>query len=348
MRAKTLQISLIFFLIVLLLPVTALCDDVRNDSDNNGDGEEKKDYVYISINMKGDAYITITNEGSSIEIVYNGKDILNEFATEEQFRSLSKHLYELRNDFRDLINSLDLTFEDLYGKTYYLANLIGFLEDNSTVAIQLKSGNITLADFIEQLFSLAEKQKIMIEDLSLRIEAVKEENYKEINDLWNHIVENLSVLFNGLNETQYEVQLLRSEINVTNQILHSEINATNQRIDNLVDALDSVFNDLYNKIHFLAYITGIYEDSNSTVTLLLKSGNVTLTWFIEKLADLTENQEIKISEANMKIDSLEDRINATDRHVYELFVTLIAACLLNFIISITASMLMARRKPKQP
>ncbi|MCD6470692.1 hypothetical protein J7L29_07840, partial [Candidatus Bathyarchaeota archaeon] len=143
MRAKTLQIPLIFFLIFLLLPVTALCDDIHNDSDNNGDGEEKKDYVYISINMKGDAYITITNEGSSIEIVYNGKDILNEFATKEQFRSLSKRLYELKNDFRDLINSLDLTFEDLYGKTYYLANLIGFLEDNSTVAIQLKSGNIT-------------------------------------------------------------------------------------------------------------------------------------------------------------------------------------------------------------
>ena len=299
MRAKTLQIPLIFSLIALLLPVAALC------SDDDGGG----DYVSISINMNGDAYITITNQGGSIKIIYNGRDILREFATKKQFSDLSKKISRLKSDFRKLVDALDLTFDDLYGKVYFLANVIGILEDNSTVALQLKSGNVTLTDFIEQLFSIAERQEMMIGDLSLRIEAVREENRREINELWNRVVENLSVLAQKLEETQLEVQLLRSELN-----------ATNQRIDSLIDALDSTFDDLYGRVYFLARVTGVYGDGNSTVTLMLRSGNVSLAWFIERLMNLTENQGIKISElslkieseineVNVRIDELEDRID---------------------------------------
>ena len=278
-RTNKLQIPLIFSLIVLLASMLVFAD-------------EGGDYVAISVEMKGDAYITIRNEEGSITIIYNGVNVLRKLASKAQVSGLKKQVAELRRELNDIADALDLVFKDLYSKVYFLAYVTGVTGDNSTIAMQIRSGNMTLPDFIEQLFNITESQSLQIEELSLRVDASQEEVRRELNELWNKVVERLK-------ETQNEVHSVKAELQ-----------KTNERIDNLVEKLDLTFNDLYGKVYFLAHVTGVYGGSNSTVTLMVRSGNATLADFIDYLLNVTERQGIQIVDLSLRVENQMEYFNS--------------------------------------
>jgi len=316
--------------------------------------DEGGDYVAISVEMKGDAYITIRNEEGSITIIYNGVNVLRKLASKAQVSGLKKQVAELRRELNDIADALDLVFKDLYSKVYFLAYVTGVTGDNSTIAMQIRSGNMTLPDFIEQLFNITESQSLQIEELSLRVDASQEEVRRELNELWNKVVERLK-------ETQNEVHSVKAELQ-----------KTNERIDNLVEKLDLTFNDLYGKVYFLAHVTGVYGGGNSTVTLMVRSGNATLADFIDYLLNVTERQGIQIVDLSLRVENqmeyfnsrieeltrqvkmLDEKVSSLTAEIESLkwqFNIFNASLLLAFTVPLIVSSVLfklRKRKPKQP
>jgi len=150
------------------------------------------DQVTITIQMEGDAYITITNSNGSITIIYNGVDIIKNLATKNEISSLRTKIYAINRKLGVLIAGLNESFNDLYGKVYFLAHVTGIYKgnDNSTVTLMLKSGNATLVDFMDQLFNITKQQSLLIRNLSLEVKANHQETNEKLNQAFQEIYNN--------------------------------------------------------------------------------------------------------------------------------------------------------------
>jgi len=230
MRTKKLQLSLIFSISIMLLSTVnlSLADD----------------YVNIKIQMTGDAYVTISNSNGSITFTYNGLNVLPHVKNEIrwlQTRANSNKLaiYLVRRDLKRLVVALNKTFNDLYGKVYYLAHITGIYNgnDNSTVTLMLKGGNMTLVDFIDQLLNTTEKQDMQITNLSLEVASNQQETREKLNKAFQEIY---------MNRAYIEDQL---------KILDEKINA-------LSNKTNSTFTQIFNDLELLK----MYEASNARST----------------------------------------------------------------------------------
>ena len=180
MSKSKLQIPLIFSLLFLLAtPVSVKADD----------------QVSITIQMSGDAYVKITNTNGTVTFIYNGRDFLKKYEwTVDRVNSNKLAIMLLRRDMKRLVYALNETFADLYGKVYFLAHVTGVTSNSSRVTMQLRSGNTTLADFIDQLLNATEKQNLEIRQLRIRISSNENETKEELNKVWNEMLNHKSEL----------------------------------------------------------------------------------------------------------------------------------------------------------
>jgi len=74
----------------------------------------------------------------------------------------------------------------------------------------------------------------------------------------------------------------------------------------LMSDLDLIFKDVYGKLNFIAYVTGVNSNDNSTIALTLKAGNATLVDFVNQLFGITETQSAEIANMTIQIQSYED------------------------------------------
>jgi len=237
MPRRTLQIPLIFLILLSVIPIPTRADD----------------NVSITIKMSGDAYVTIENNNGTLRFIYNGRDILQDAANKYEdalqnvihdyksavgrINSNKLAIMLIRRDLIRLINALNKTFVDLYGKTYFLARVTGILGNSSRVTLSLKSGNMTLVDFIDQLLNTTEKQDMQITKLSLEVASNQQETREKLNKAFQEIY---------MNRAYIEDQL---------KILDEKINA-------LSNKTNSTFTQVFNDLELLK----MYEASNAHST----------------------------------------------------------------------------------
>ena len=217
MNKSKLQIPLIFSLLFLLItPISVKADD----------------QVSITIQMSGDAYVRITNTNGSITFVYNGRNILKEYRwTVNRVNSNKLAIMLLRRDLKRLICALNETFADLYGKVYFLAHVTGIASNSSKVTMLLRSGNMTLANFIDQLLNVTNTQKIQIEELQLEVSSNHEETKQKLNQAFKEIY---------TNRAYYEEQLKKIDANFyeLNDRLDKMEEQTNEKIKDLATQIE--------------------------------------------------------------------------------------------------------------
>jgi len=205
------------------------------------------DQVTVTIKMNGDAYVTITNNNGTIIFTYNGKNIMPKLQDDVDWLKARVNSNKLaisliRRDLRRLIEALNYTFGDLYGKVYFLAHVTGIYKgnDNSTVTIMLKSGNMTIVDFINQLLNTTEKHDMQITNLSLEVASNRQETREKLNEAFREIY---------MNRAYIEDQL---------EILDNQLEILDEKINVLSDETNSTFTLVFNDLELLK----MYEASN--------------------------------------------------------------------------------------
>ena len=232
MSRSNLQIPLIFSILLLVStsPTAIIADD----------------QVSITIQMSGDAYVTITNSNGTIIFNYNGENIMPELLNDVDWLKIRVNSNQLalelmRKDFNRLVKALNGTFKDLYGKVYFLAHVTGIYNgnENSTVTLMLKSGNVTLADFIDQLFNATEKlastiskHDIQIKKIELRIASDRQEVQRKIAEAYDWILENRKYFATCLSEMNEKLEILAEKLNATSSNLNV-LEATVERVANI-------------------------------------------------------------------------------------------------------------------
>ncbi len=109
-----------------------------------------------------------TGDGTLLTIDYEGRDLIGEIAekikTIADLRStiialamrndiadLEDQLAELEKALQKLIDELNLVLNDLYYNLGVQAHVIGINPGNTTVAITLINGNVTIADYLDEI-----------------------------------------------------------------------------------------------------------------------------------------------------------------------------------------------------
>jgi len=252
MNKCNLQIPLFFSILFLTITAPALL--------------KADDQVTITIQMSGDAYVTITNSNGSIVFYYNGENIMPSLLSDVDWLKTATNTNQfalelMRRDFNRLVNALNETFRDLYGKVYFLAHVTGVYNgnDNSTVTLMLKSGNMTLADFIDHLFNTVEKlqdnfdsQAIQIRNIKLEIASDRRKIQQKLNEAFNRISEN---------REYFEAQL--SEMN-------EKIDKINARLDAFEEQTNSTFAKVFDTLELLKMYGEV--NANSTRIALIAIG----------------------------------------------------------------------------
>ncbi len=112
--------------------------------------------------------LTTSGEGALLSVEYNGRDLLKEIehyiqtiadlkqvivalAMRNDIADLNDQLIDLEYDLDKLVNELNLVLNDLYSKVVRQAHIIGINPLNTTVAITLISGNMTVVGYIEEI-----------------------------------------------------------------------------------------------------------------------------------------------------------------------------------------------------
>lgn len=115
-----------------------------------------------------DLDLTTFGEGALLSVEYNGRDLLQEIedylktisdlrsiivslAMRNDIEELEDQLVDLEYGLDKLINELNLILNDLYSKIVNHAHIIGINPLNTTVALNLISGNMTIVDYIDDI-----------------------------------------------------------------------------------------------------------------------------------------------------------------------------------------------------
>lgn len=134
------------------------------------------DTVTIDLKMDGDAYVNIQNDNGTFSIIYNGRDILGELeAAQKHISDMEKtfiywagqranhdqDLLVIEEQLSNLTRDLNVVLGELYGNLGFTMHIVGVNPGNTTVSIQLIAGNMTIADYIEDI--LVEVDDILVE-----------------------------------------------------------------------------------------------------------------------------------------------------------------------------------------
>jgi len=222
MNGKSVKIPLIFSIIVLLAPMVFAA--------------KAEDQVSIRIKMSGDAYVQIDNNGT-VTFIYNGLNVLRDVKgdikwLQSRVNSNKLAIMLIRRDMGNLIYALNETFSDVYGRMYYLAYVTGLTHNSSKVTLLLKSGNMTITDFLDQLINVTEKHDMMIQNLTVEVKGFEDWTEEKLNLLADEIMKNREyfenqtlAIKNSLDEHKQTTSVAFADVNKSLQHLDLKINS---------------------------------------------------------------------------------------------------------------------------
>ena len=194
----------------------------------------------VTVYTVGDVTLTVNITNGSLLLIYDGIDILAEihyvqqrmfylqglmytfmstYATQESLTNLeqviNQELYNLNQTVSQLVGELDVILEDLYGKTNFLAYVIGLDSNSSIIATNLMSGNYTIVNYLDSIITTLD-----------------------------NVDNDLLILEDAISEIRERL----GELEVFKLYALEQFNATYLEIENLVNYTDTQLDNLYNEL----------------------------------------------------------------------------------------------------
>jgi len=237
------------------------------------------DIVTIDVDMNGDADVTIENYGDGeFILIYNGRDILQElldaqksitdfqklviyqstqqqfYETQLQFNEISLELGEINDYLLRLTEDLNGVLGDIYAKLTFTMHVIGINPGASSVAEALISGNVTVADYLDDLLTRVGVLEVGISEVSYLIAALDEidgalsDQITALTVQQGNILEVIVTLNQRLDESEGKIQSLEEQfgqlqlsyddLHIFNGVLADDNHALEQRIVSLEEDAD--------------------------------------------------------------------------------------------------------------
>lgn len=152
----------------------------------------------------------------------------------------------------------------------------------------------------------------------------------------------LTIIYNGVDllaELNSQLETINSQLItivwLEEQMKNLELNDLNQKILQLIEELNTILEDVYGKVGFLAYVIGLTSNSSTTVEDL-KSGDSTIVNYLDKtfanldetnaaisnldkeLADTYVEVRLAMEAQGVEIENLEEYANELEGRVKEL------------------------------
>lgn len=169
----------------------------------------------VTVVVETDGTVSLYYNGVNIQEVINGLgSALNYVANKMSTLAKEHDLGELNQTVYSLIGELNLVLDNLYGRTNYLAAVIGLNSNSSTVLENLKNGTVTVAGYFESIITemnnvssdIATLDNVLSE-INLELQAFENytdgklnATYLEIENLANYTDKQLNAILFELNE----------------------------------------------------------------------------------------------------------------------------------------------------
>lgn len=212
-----------------------------------------------------------TGNGTLLTIDYEGRDLISEIAEKiktiadlrqviitlamrNDIEDLEDQLAELEEALQKLIDELNLVLNDLYFKLGTQAHVIGINPGNTTVAITLISGNLTIADYLDGiLVDLNTTEQVLI-SIQVQFDSVQ----SQFDNVYTGTMIHDELIMNGRTTAREMNTTFNARITdltesfsealgliwATDVELNSQITFQNMDIEELRDELESTNNEL--------------------------------------------------------------------------------------------------------
>jgi len=175
----------------------------------------------IDINVlldNGDAVINLDQLNGTAQVTVNNIDVIEEWQQAQQQASnylqmvyymsarndvddLSDELDLLQADLEELIEQLNLVLPRIDSRGLYMLNVIGVTHNSSDVLTNLRTLNMSVADYLED-------HEIDIEENAKRLDEIN----KELDDLQPVIYDMIAVIDSKISENSVNTTLLRADL----------------------------------------------------------------------------------------------------------------------------------------
>ena len=265
--------TVIALILMLILPMMAAGADVDIDITTDS----------------GDVDLDITTgNGTLLTIDYEGRDLISEIAAKiktiadlrstiialamrNDVEDLEDQLAELEEALQKLIDELNLVLNDLYSKLSTQAHVMGINPGNTTVSITLISGNMTIADYLNDI--LIELNATDQEFVSIQL---------QLEDIYTGMMEHDTLIMND----RYTIRELNITLSVQNTSLNARITSLTERFrESFSDALEQIWatdmelksqidlqgmdiNELYDELASTNAVLKMTQDSIKYITIM--------------------------------------------------------------------------------
>ena len=282
--------------------------------------------TYVDVTTTGNVQVIINTNGT-VHLIYNGVNIqaeinglkailasityqMSQLATKTDMENLNQTVYQL-------IGELDTILEDLYGKTNFLANVIGLASNSSVVVENLKIGTQTIASYLDSIIATL-----------------------------NNIKKDINTLDNNLSEIYTELQAFEN-------YTEGRFNATYLEIENLGNYTDVQLDNLYNKLHgelqdqkvsTLQLVNSTYIELNELRESLREAVLKDLTTLDSSIQEL----ESSVQDETNRQDFTELEVQDLQQRLYDVENVLGAFVLISIVLAIILVAVGIKRKLRKP
>ena len=184
--------------------------------------------VDIDIYTTDDADIDVNMTAQSLNasIVMNGVDVLEEHRELESAfnayviagwwsHNALERIDELQSRLEALISDLNLAFSDVYGNIGYIYGITGVSHNSTDVVENLRSGNMTVAGYIEEQMRGLDRLNATVSELQANVTREVSDIRVEIQDLRDQVEA-------GQNKTDSQIIFLRGQVDAMSKVIETQ------------------------------------------------------------------------------------------------------------------------------
>ena len=211
------------------------------------------DTVTINVSTSGDAEVNVQSNNGTFSVVYNGRNILGEleaarksvndiektliyWGTLTQVNEVERHVLVVEEQLNNLTRDLNSILNELYGNLGFTMQVVGINPGNTTVAMQLITGNMTVADYLDDILTDVD---VILVDLNATEQDLASIQL-QLQNIYTGMMMHDELIMNG-----------RSSVRVLNTTFSAEVRVLTEHFDEaLVDVWDADM-ELDNRIDVL-------------------------------------------------------------------------------------------------
>jgi len=245
------------------------------------------DTVTINVSTSGNADVNVQSNNGTFSVVYNGRDILGEleaarksvndiektliyWGTLTQVNEVEQHVLVVEEQLNNLTRDLNSILNELYGNLAFTMHVVGINPGNSTVAIQLITGNMTVADYVEDILVDVDVILVDLNATEQDLASIQSQIYTIYDGMMMHD----ELIMNG-----------RSSVRVLNITFNAEVRNLTERFDEALEGVWDADMELDDRIDVLnTYTEELRDEFRDELARELKktrdSMNVISTMFV--------------------------------------------------------------------